>query len=150
MTGFSPRNLKYMRTFSGSWPDREFVQRTIAHIPWRSNGALLDKLKDADLRVWYAQKTFEHGWSREILNVARINAHQSERDAISVIYRSLQKDRDAVLLTIRDFLWSDTTGLPVDHYTEDDVQARVDEVYRHVYRVCPALPSPFYEKPAAA
>ena len=26
MTGFSPRNLKYMRAFSEAWPDAEFVQ----------------------------------------------------------------------------------------------------------------------------
>jgi hypothetical protein len=34
-----------MHTFSSSWPDREFVQRTIAQIPWRSNIALLDRLE---------------------------------------------------------------------------------------------------------
>ena len=44
----------------------------------------------------------------------------------------------------RDFLWNDATGLPVDHYTEGDVQARADNVYRHVYRAYPTLPSPFY------
>ncbi len=67
MTRFSPRNLKYMRTFSRSWPDREFMQRIIAQTPWRSNIALLAKLKDPGLRTWYAQKTIEYGWSREIL-----------------------------------------------------------------------------------
>lgn len=41
MSGFSPRNLKYMRKFVESWPDREIVQRTVAQIPWRSNLALL-------------------------------------------------------------------------------------------------------------
>ncbi|MDP8237277.1 MAG: type I restriction endonuclease subunit R [Candidatus Erginobacter occultus] len=57
--------------------------------------------------------------------------------------------RDAVRLAIRDFLWSESTGLPVDRYTEEDVQARAEEVYRHVYRVYPTLPSPYYETPAA-
>ena len=52
--------------------------------------------------------------------------------------------RDGVRLAIRDFLWSESTGLPVDQYTEDDVQARAEEVYRHVYRVYPTLPSPYY------
>ncbi len=52
--------------------------------------------------------------------------------------------RDAVRLAIRDFLWSESTGLPVDQYTEDDVQTRAEEVYRHVYRVYPTLPSPYY------
>jgi hypothetical protein len=37
------------------------VQRTVALIPWRSNLALLDKLKDPKQRLWYAQKTTEKG-----------------------------------------------------------------------------------------
>lgn len=67
MQGFSARNLKYMRAFAEAWPDREFVQRTVALIPWRSNVTLLEKLKDTDLRVWYAQKTIQNGWSKDIL-----------------------------------------------------------------------------------
>jgi len=65
-------------------------------------------------------------------------------------WRDKEASRDAVRLAIRDFLWSDATGLPVDHYTEDDVEARADDVYRHVYRAYPTLPSPFYEESAAA
>jgi len=66
-TGFSPRNLKYMRKFAESWPDFEIVQRTVAQIPWRSNITLLDKLKDSDLRLWYAQKTIENGFGKDML-----------------------------------------------------------------------------------
>jgi hypothetical protein len=43
MTGFSPRNLKYVRTFADAWPDWLIVQRTVAQLPWRSNLTLLDK-----------------------------------------------------------------------------------------------------------
>lgn len=67
MQGFSARNLKYMRAFAEAWPDRELMQRTVAQIPWRSNLALLEKLKDPDLRVWYAQQTLTNGWSKDIL-----------------------------------------------------------------------------------
>lgn len=52
--------------------------------------------------------------------------------------------RDAVRLVIRDFLWSELSGLPVNQYAENEVQSRAEEVYRHVYRVYPTLPSPFY------
>lgn len=69
MKGFSARNLKYMRKFAESWNDRQLVQRTVALIPWRSNLTLLDKLKDSKLRLWYAQKTIENGWSRDILSL---------------------------------------------------------------------------------
>ncbi len=60
-------------------------------------------------------------------------------------WESREATRDRIRLTIRDFLWSEDTGLPVGQYTEDDVAARAEEVYRHVYRVYPILPSPYYE-----
>lgn len=66
-TGFSPRNLKYMRKFAAAWVDVEIVQRTVAQIPWRSNITLLDKLKEPELRLWYAQKTIEHGFGKDML-----------------------------------------------------------------------------------
>ena len=56
--------------------------------------------------------------------------------------------RDAVQVTIRDFLWSDKTGLPVESYTEDDVNTKSEEVFRHVYRVYPTVPSPYYAEAA--
>jgi len=57
MKGFSPRNLKYMRSFAAVWPDRTIVQRVIAQIPWRSNIALMDKLEKPEERLWYAMRT---------------------------------------------------------------------------------------------
>ena len=65
-------------------------------------------------------------------------------------WRDKESTRDAVLVTIQDFLWSDETGLPVDSYTEDDVMARTDEVFRHVFWAYPTLPSPYYQSAAAA
>lgn len=64
-------------------------------------------------------------------------------------WREKETTRDAVRLAIRDFLWGDETGLPVDSYTEDDVQERAEEVFRHVYRVYPRLPSPIYQAASA-
>lgn len=69
MQGFSSRNLKYMRKFAECWTDFEFVQRTVAQIPWRSNIVLMDKIKDQTSRSWYALKTMEYGWSKDILDI---------------------------------------------------------------------------------
>lgn len=44
MSGFSPRNIKYMRKFAECWSDFEFVQQVVAQIPWRTNRMILDKL----------------------------------------------------------------------------------------------------------
>ena len=41
MKGFSPRNLKYMRSFAEAWTDVEFVQQAVAQLPWGHNLALL-------------------------------------------------------------------------------------------------------------
>ena len=57
---------------------------------------------------------------------------------------------DAVHVTIRDFLWSDETGLPTDGYSEDEVAIITDNVFRHVFRVYPEVPSPYYESAEAA
>jgi len=82
MQGFSPRNLKYMRKFAEAWPDPELVQRSVALIPWRSNITLLDKLSDPELRLWYAQKTIEHGFGKDML-VLQIETRLHERQGAS-------------------------------------------------------------------
>ena len=64
-------------------------------------------------------------------------------------WRDKEASRDAVRVTIRDFLWDDATGLP-ESYTDGEVTARSDEVFRHVFRAYPTLPSPCYETVAAA
>ena len=65
-------------------------------------------------------------------------------------WQEKESTRDAVRAEIRNFLWSDDTGLPVECYTEAEVQERAEEIFRHVYRAYPVVPSPFYEKTVAA
>lgn len=69
MKGFSPRNLKYMRALAAVWTDRQVVQRYVAQLTWGQNITLLEKLSSAEERLWYAAKTIEHGWSRNMLAV---------------------------------------------------------------------------------
>ncbi|MBS5062322.1 MAG: DUF1016 family protein [Hungatella hathewayi] len=83
MSGFSPRNIKYMRKFAESWPDFEIVQRVVAQIPWRTNISLLDKVKDSESRIWYANKTIENGWSKTILDL-QIESKLIERSGKTV------------------------------------------------------------------
>lgn len=75
MRGFSPRNLRYMRELARAWGPRrtreEILQQAAARLPWSHNIVLLDSLKDADARTWYATRAVQHGWSRKVL-VAQI------------------------------------------------------------------------------
>ena len=44
--GYSPRNLKYMRSLAEAWPDPEIVPQLVALLPWGHLRVLLDQLKD--------------------------------------------------------------------------------------------------------
>jgi len=59
-------------------------------------------------------------------------------------WREKESTRDAVRITIRDFLWRDETGLPVDAYGDDEVNEKSEAVFVHVFRAYPTLPSPYY------
>ncbi|MGI4788197.1 MAG: PDDEXK nuclease domain-containing protein [Janthinobacterium lividum] len=67
--GFSPRNIKYMRAFAEAYSDPEIVQQLLHNspLPWGHHLRLMDRVKDADQRLWYMQAAHAHGWSRSIL-----------------------------------------------------------------------------------
>lgn len=69
MKGFSPRNLKYMRSFAENYSDEPIVQQLVAQIPWGHIVRILDKVKDETEREFYIRKTIENGWSRNILEI---------------------------------------------------------------------------------
>jgi predicted nuclease of restriction endonuclease-like (RecB) superfamily len=81
--GFSPRNLKYMRSFAEAWPDGEFVQQAAARLPWFHLCTLIDKLKTRPEREWYLAKAIEHNWSRNVL-VMQIETRLHERSGQAV------------------------------------------------------------------
>jgi hypothetical protein len=43
------------------------LPQPVAEIPWGHNLVLLAKLKTPLIRLWYAHKVIEHGWSRAVL-----------------------------------------------------------------------------------
>lgn len=67
MTGLSPRNMLYMKQFAEAYPDLTITQQVAAKIPWGHNMVLIDRIKTIKERLWYAHKTIENGWSRDVL-----------------------------------------------------------------------------------
>lgn len=55
-----------MRAFAEAWPDPAVLQRVVGKLPWGQNIELL-RIKDGSARLWYAEATIEHGWSRPVL-----------------------------------------------------------------------------------
>jgi predicted nuclease of restriction endonuclease-like (RecB) superfamily len=121
MQGFSPRNLKYMRAFAEAYTDAELVQRLVALIPWKSNLTLIEKLKDNSLRLWYAQKTIENGWSQSVL-VHQIESalHQRIGQTNNNFAESLPPEQSDMAVQIFkdpyvfDFLGTDTPRRELD------------------------------------
>jgi predicted nuclease of restriction endonuclease-like (RecB) superfamily len=84
MSGLSPRNLRYMRDFAAAWPEPEIWQRLLPKLPWGQNLALLDKLHDAETRLWYARECVKHGWSRSTLELhIQRRLHERQGKAIN-------------------------------------------------------------------
>ena len=66
VSGFSFRNLKYMRQFAESYPNSNWAT-AVAQIPWGHNIILMQKIESSEERLWYAEQTIENGWSRSML-----------------------------------------------------------------------------------
>jgi predicted nuclease of restriction endonuclease-like (RecB) superfamily len=81
-TGYSVRNLKYMRKFAAMFDDNQIVQVPLAQLTWYHLQLLMDKISDTNVYIWYVQKTIEHGWSRNIL-LHQIETKLYERQAIA-------------------------------------------------------------------
>ena len=84
LEGFSPRNIWRMRAFFLAWSGipKKLTQavseteirlaskklpQVVSEIPWGHNIVILQQLKIPEERLWYAQQTIDHGWSRSVL-----------------------------------------------------------------------------------
>lgn len=130
MKGFSPRNLKYMRTFAQAWPDAEFVQAVLAQLPWYHHLALLDKLPGPETRRWYAAKAIEHNWSRNVL-VMQIETRLLERTGTAVTNFDLtlpKPQTDLARESLKDPYRFDFLGLTDDTQEREVEKALVKHV----------------------
>lgn len=130
MKGFSPRNLKYMRSFAEAWPDAQIVQQAVAQLPWGHNLVILSKLKESEERLAYAQKAIENGWSRNVL-VMQIETHLLERQGTAVTnfeQRLPKPQSDLARESLKDPYRFDFLGLGDDAQERDIENALI----RHV------------------
>ena len=104
MKGFSPRNLKYMRAFAETYPDKQIVQELLAQITWYHNLTLLERVKDPVEREWYIRQTVEHGWSRNVLALQiESDFYRRQGKAITNFERTLPSPQsDLAQQTLKD------------------------------------------------
>lgn len=67
LKGFSERNLKFMRQFAQEYPQFSIGKQAVSQISWGHNIRLMQKVKDPEKRLWYAQAAIEYGWSRNVM-----------------------------------------------------------------------------------
>lgn len=130
MRGLSPRNLKYMRAFAAAWPDRAIVQRVIAQIPWRQNIALLERLSDADTRLWYAEQAIHNGWSQPVLCIQIDNrVHERQGKAVTNFESIMPPgDSDMAAQIFKDPYLFDFLGTADPRREREVEQALVDHI----------------------
>jgi len=77
-SGFSERNLKYMRQFYLEYKDSPKMQPLVAQIPWSHNLIILDKTKNDYEKEYYCRMVLKYGWCKRIL-VHQIESKSFER-----------------------------------------------------------------------
>ena len=93
--GFSRANIFRMKAFFLAYkkvaqPVRQFDSLPIFSVPWGHNILLLQKLSNNEERLWYANKTLEHGWSRTMHDMLK---HKTDNPTIGML---LCKSRNKV------------------------------------------------------
>lgn len=81
LKGMSARNLRYMQKFASEYRIDEILQGVLAKISWNHNQILLDKVKNKEKRIWYAEQSMENGWSVSLLS-HQIELKLYERQAL--------------------------------------------------------------------
>ena len=130
MKGLSPRNLKYMRKFASSWPKREIVQEHLAQITWYHNLALLEKCYEPQIILWYAHRTIENGWSRNILAIQIENRLHERQGKAPNNFKNLlpPEDSDMAAQIFKDPYLFDFLGTADPRKEREVEQALIDHV----------------------
>lgn len=113
--GYSERNIKRMLAFYRAYPEPSaIVPRPVAQltidakaskpaadrkdsedsilwmIPWGHHAALMEKVDDLHVRLWYMEQTLVNGWSRDILSMMIASGlHSRQGQAVTNFERNL-------------------------------------------------------------
>ena len=157
MAGFSPQNIWFMRSFYLAWsamspklsqavreskaailsqPVRESSPPAppapISELPWGHNRLLLSKLDKPAIRLWYAHKTVQHGWSRAVLtHYIETQLHKREGKAVTNFKHTLPPAQsDLAEQTLKDPYNFDFLTLRSDAHERDLEQGLLEHIQR--------------------
>jgi len=122
--GYSVRNLRYMRKFAELFDDIENLQVPLADLTWYHLQTLMDKVSDESAYLWYASRTLENGWSRNVL-LHQIETKLYERQALSDKTENFER----ALTSPQSELAQDTLKSP---YVFDFIEMRENIIEREI------------------
>lgn len=62
--GFSPRNLRRMRTFYAAYEESPEIMRLAMNLGWTQNVAILERCSSNEERAWYIHAVLHFGWKK--------------------------------------------------------------------------------------
>ena len=135
ISGFSRRNIFYMREFYLLYHDDERVQPLVAQIGWTHNLVILQRCKDPLEREFYIRMTRKFGWSKNVL-IHQIDNQSYEKSLLGQTNfdRELTPElRAQARLAVRDEYTFDFLELGEDHSErelERSLIARIEDFLR--------------------
>ncbi len=133
--GFSRANIFRMQAFYGAYEKvaqaaRQIEDMPIFNIPWFHNVIIMQKLKNNEERLWYAQKAVEHGWSRTILEMQIESAlYRRQGKAVTNFSKTLPAPHsDMAKQSLKDPYLFDFLTLRNDYVEHELEQALIDHV----------------------
>jgi len=137
MAGFSRSNVYRMKAFFLAYQENptavgQIDNLSIFKIPWGHNAVILERIKDEKLRLWYAQKVLDLGWSRSTLETSiKSNLYKREGKAISNFQKTLPNPHaGAVQQSLKDPCLFDFLTLSNDHIERDVEQGLIDHIQK--------------------
>ena len=123
-TGFSVRNLKYMKKFSGMFNENEIDSMGFSGLTWYHHIALMDKTDTKELYLWYMGKAIENGWTRDVM-VMQIESNLYDRQSVKKIQNFTgklpDKQSELAIQTMKDPYIFDFVQM-TDRMIETDIE----------------------------
>ena len=130
MSGFSARNLWYMRDFYLEYSANELLQPLVAEISWAKHLLILSKCKDPHERLFYTRQTRRNNWTKAVLlNQLKAQTYQKTLAAQHNFEQTLPDSQQApATLALRDEYLFDFLGLGEAHSEYELEQALLGNV----------------------
>lgn len=137
IAGFSRSNLFRMKAFFDAYSKSRTAVRQIDNlpifsIPWGHNVILLERIKDVEQRLWYAQKAIENGWSRSMLESwIESDLYNRQGKALTNFKDQLPKPHsDIAHQTLKDPYLFDFLILHTEYAEHEMEQALIDHIQK--------------------